>query len=519
MIDPELLRQRRAAEDTQGDPKPLYRYRIAALRAGAALPCVPGDHVKVDDAEGLVLKIEEPVEGPERVEVRFNEQKVRALDATQLKIVTPHRPALLLGEEDLLKRLDEDQQDPHQERALDTLSEVARRGLKEGIDHAVDLFQQVEEDPASRLRPTLTKILRSRPFGDVEVALLRRKKSDADQGDLVELPALAAAAPEEQEAIEILDRFQAMDPEEAEQVALRSGRNLVGAGGPGFVSAEVRDRVAGLSREHPSREVRVALFVHAVPALQNEDDLVDKALKSDNAQVRGAAARELLRRGKTEPVFAFAKREQEAEVLSLILRHSKVPLPLDVSASLLAVGKKNAALEEQTLLRLPETGDPAGALELLQPWLAKGRKTSMGAALWCAGMLGQADAADPILKQLGKLDSLRRVALAIEALARLEHETAGEALNAWGVSILRAAGSWGEELVDTVGLLLGHSVDARELLGRFLVAEPRGAVRLARALDAAQSLAQREQAGEAARARRFLPCGLTRFKPLVDALS
>ncbi|MGE0707466.1 MAG: hypothetical protein AB7N76_11035 [Planctomycetota bacterium] len=521
MNDPELLRQRRAAETSPEDPRPLYRYRVLALKAGADVQPLPGDQVHVEDGdeEARVVRVRELASGPEEVTVRRGARTQR-VGADALKIVSPHRPAVLLGEEELAKRLEEDLHDPHDPRALETLGEVARRNLREGVPHAIDLFARVEEGPDEALRRALTQVCRSRPFGELEVELRHRHTQaghpEASERDLLELPALAAAAGEEDVAREVLDRLEAMEPEQAARVAVRCGRNLVGAGGPAFVDAELRARVARLSREHPARELRVALFLHAVPALQSDEVLVEKALQSVTPEVRAGAVAELARRGQHEVVASHCAGEDDAIVLGAALRAAPAPAPLALIARCIeASGKPQAGLREQALLRLPEAerGDEGQAL--LDPWLRKARREELAPALWCAGMLGRPEAADGVLRRLAGLEDLERIGVAVEALARLGHEAAAPALDAWGVALIEA-GAWGEEVADVCGLLLGRRVDARELLGRFLVAEPKHLVRRCRALEAASALLAAGD-DEARAAARLLPVGLPRYRALEAA--
>lgn len=519
MNDPELLRQRRAAGADPSDPRPLYRYRVMVLKAGAPLRPIPGDQVALDDEdeEGRVVRVREVSGGPQEVSVRIGERVVKVQNDA-LKIVSPHRPAVLLGEDELAKRLAEDVHDPHDPRALETLGEVARRRLKAGIPVAVDLMSAVaapEEGPDEALRKVLTQICRGRPFGEIEVELLHRKLA-YDQSDLISIPPLAAAAPDADAARELLDRFEAMeDHEQARQVALACGRNLVGAGGPGFVDADLRKRVSDLSRQHPDHGVRVALFLHAVPVLQTEDVLLHKALPSARGDVRGRGAAELMRRGRLEPVLTYAADETDPVALRAVLKVLPAPIPADLALRCLDAGRNDLALEEATLLRLPEIGE--GAAAALGPWLKKGRKTNIEAAIWAAGQLSKEAVGADLLKLVGKLRRLDLIGLAVEALARMGHEAAAPALDAWGVALLEA-GCWGEELVDQSGLLLGRRVDASELLGRFVVDPPQHPIRTSRALEVARWLVGRQEEDKARPARAWLPSGLPRYRELQPAI-
>lgn len=519
MNDPELLRQRRAAGADPSDPRPLYRYRVMVLKAGAPLRPVPGDQVALDDEddEGRVVRVREVSGGPQEVTVRIGARLVKVQNDA-LKIVSPHRPAVLLGEDELAKRLEEDVEDPHDPRALETLEEVARRRLKEGIPVAVDLMSAVaapEEGPDEALRKVLTQICRGRPFGEVEVELLHRKLPH-DQADLVSIPPLAAAAPDADAARELLDRFEAMeDHDQARQVVLACGRNLVGAGGPGFVDAELRERVSTMSREHPDHGVRVALFLHAVPVLQSEEVLLEKALPSTRGDVRGCAVVELKRRGKLQTVLEHAAQEEDPIALRSVVAVVPAPFPIDLAKRCLEAGRKDAALEEAILLRLPELGEAGVAA--LAPWLKKGRKTNIEAAVWATGHMPKEAVGADLLKLMSKFGRLDLIALAIEALARMGHEAAAPALDAWGVELLEA-GCWGEEVVDLCGLLLRRRVDAPELLGRFVVDPPQHAIRSSRALEVARWLVGRQEEEQARPARAWLPSGLPRYRELADAI-
>lgn len=520
MNDPELLRQRRAAGADPSDPRPLYRYRVMVRKAGAPLRPVPGDQVALDDEdeEGRVVRVREVSGGPQEVTVRIGERVVKVQNDA-LKIVSPHRPAVLLGEDELAKRLEEDVVDPHDPRALETLGEVARRRLKAGIPAAVDLLSAVaapEEGPDVVLLKLLTQICRGRPFGEIEVELLHRKLAH-DQRDLVAIPALAAAAPDAEAARELLDRFEAMeDHEQARQVVLACGRNLVGAGGPGFVDAELRERVSTMSREHPDHGVRVALFLHAVPVLQTESVLMEKALPSTRGDVRGCAVAELMRRGKQAAVLAHAADEEDPIALRSVVKVLPAPLPAELALRCLKAGRDDAVLEEAALLRLPEIGEAAVAA--LAPWLKKSRKTNIEAAVWAAGHLPKEAVGTDLLKLMKKFGRLDLIALAIEALARMGHEAAAPALDAWGVELIEA-GCWGEELVDVCGLLLRRRVDAAELLGRFVVDPPQHPIRASRALEVARWLVGRQEEEQARPARAWLPSGLPRYSELQAAIS
>ncbi|MBL4847067.1 MAG: hypothetical protein JKY65_16225 [Planctomycetes bacterium] len=517
MNDPELLRQRRAAGADPSDPRPLYRYRVMVLKAGAPIRSVPGDQVALDDEddEGRVIRVREVSGGPQEICVRIGERIVK-VQHDVLKIVGPHRPAVLLGEDELAKRLEEDAVDPHDPRALETLGEVARRRLKAGIPVAVDLMAQVADRPQdTELRRVLTQICRGRPFGEVEVELLHRKLTPEER-DLVELPALAAVAPDADVARELLDRLEAMDHDQARQVVLSCGRNLVGAGGPGFVDAELRERVAVMSREHPDHGVRVGLFMHAVPVLQSEEILIEKALPSSKPEVRGKALAELMRRGKREIVLTHSSTEEDPLTLRSSIAVLSAPLPQELIERCLNAGRADAELEEATLLRLPELG-AAAAAPSLAPWLREGRTTNLEAAIWAAGHLSKETVGDDLVKLLGKLERLDRIGLVVEALARLGHDLAAAALDAWGVALLEA-GCWGEEIVDVCGLLIGRRVDGRELLGRFLVDPPQHPIRAARALEVARWLLSRDEGEQARPAKAWLPSENPRYRTVQEAL-
>ncbi len=526
MIDLELRAQRRLAEERRDDPLLLYRFRVAAARAGAPLHLTPGDRVRrageAGGGEGLVLGLAWRTDGPPEVSVRFGARTARCAPR-ELELLAPHRPASLLGEQEFERRLTEGLRDPHDAPAIEALEELARRTYEGGIALAIAQLARVEEAPDSELRRALVKVLRSRPFGEVEVAL-RAVDAPAGERELLELPALAATAPGEREAHEVLDRFCAIeDPALAARVAVRAGKCLVGLGGPGFVAAEVRARVAELSRTHPAREVRVALFLHCVPALQ-EDERLEQALASDDPRVRATAAGELLRRGRAGRAWEWAREEPDPDALLRLLEGAPRGVPLDVLARLLALGRQAAALEEAALLRLAEVtpAEAEGAAAALAPWLAQGRKTGVGAALWAAGLVGSLaphpeELAARVLGRLTRLDHPGRAGLAVEALARLGHPAAGEALQTYGAALLEL-GPWGEELVDAIGLLVGERVDARELLGRFAIVEPAEPTRRARALEAARALEQRGEPAQARPARRFLPTRLERFAALEQAL-
>ena len=517
MNDPELLRQRRAAGADPSDPRPLYRYRVMVLKAGAPLRPVPGDQVALDDEddEGRVVRVRELSGGPQEIRARIGGRLVQ-VEHDALKIVSPHRPAVLLGEEELAKRLEEDAIDPHDPRALETLEEVARRHLKGGVSVAVDLMARVAERPQDhKLRRALTQIFRGRPFGEVEVELLHRKLSKEER-DLVELPPLVAAAPDAAVARELLDRLEAMDHEQARLVVLACGRNLVGAGGPGFVDAELRERVAVMSREHPDHGVRVGLFMHAVPVLQSDEVLIEKALPSTKPEVRGKALAELMRRGKHEAVLHHVSTEQDPIALRSAVAVLPAPLPQELAERCLEAGRDDPELEEATLLRLPELGASAAG-PLLAPWLREGRKPNLAAAIWAAGHCSKETVGDDLVKLLARLQRLDRIGLVLEALARLGHELAGPALDTWGVTLIEA-GCWGEEIVDLCGLLIGRRVDGRELLGRFLVDPPQHPIRSARALEVARWLLSRDEDEEARPAKAWLPSGNPRYRTVQEAL-
>jgi hypothetical protein len=509
-LDLETLRRAavQGADGGASDPRAVYRWRVAAVRAGFDLWPQPGDGVVVDGgaavlADGRVLAVEESAAGPARVRALLSSGAVVEPLPGTWRVVGPHRPAVLLGEEELRRRLEEDLPHAGEERGVETLLEVARRGWREAVEVALDLIPQLDQGELDPLRAALSALLRCRPPGEVEVALLRRPR---EQRDLLELPALAASAPDADAAKDVLDRLEALPPATAARVVGRARRWLVGAGGPGFVAALLRERVGALSREHPDLHARRALFVHAAAPLTRED-LVAAALASADPTVRAASAAELLRRGVTAPVWARARREDDLGVLSTILARSEqagAAPPHDVLQHVLerasAPGEPAAALERLALRRLPELEDVAAARELVRPWLDGRRSGSTADALWAAGLTGGDDAAELVLERARESDALQAVAL--EALARLGGPLAEDALDAWGAALLRGSPCH-EEVALTAGLLLGRGVDVLDLLSHFAVDPPRGPLRRARLLDVT-TVGARGGAAERAFAQRLL---------------
>lgn len=512
MIDPDLPTLQRAAvhgaDGQGGDARAVYRWRVAAVRAGLDLWPVAGDLVALADGrQGRVLDVQETAAGPPRV-VAVADDGVAARGGAW-RVVTPHRPAVLLGEEELRRRLAEDLADPAGARSHETLLELARRGMREAVDVALDLVPRLDDEertPGRRddLRQALSALLRSRPPGEVEVALLRRPREGRE---LLELPALAATAPDEAAARDVLDRLEALPPAQAAVVVARAGRWLVGAGGPGFMIGAHRERVAALSREHPDLGVRRALFVHAAAPLIPEG-LVEAALKSAAPAVRAAAGAELLRRRRAEPVWARAAEEDAAETLLALLARSEqagVTPPRAVLERALAVAAREAgevarALEAAAIGRIPEV---EGGVELLAPFLDPGRGRSIADAVLAAGLCGgpAAELAPRLLELAREDEGLQPVVL--EALTRLDPSLAEGALDAWGADLLRA-GPWAEEAALTAGLLLGRGVDPGELLARLSIDPPRDLARRARLLDVA-AVAPPQHRALAARLVRGLP--------------
>jgi len=520
VIHPELIRLRRGAAQSQ-DPKAHYRFRVDALRAGFPVRCQPGDRVRVGDGEARVVGVSETA-GPPRVVVRAGDGAEQVLDE-EPKIAKPHRPAVLLGEAELIKRFEADLDRPGSARLAETAAEVARRGMKEGIPVGLRLLARLDAPPAPALHQSLTALFKSRPPGEVEVDL---RHADAS-GPRVELPALAASVTDVGEAREVLDRLEALEPADAKHVVEVCGRWLVGLGGPGFVDADVRGRVAALARTHPDADVRRALFVNAAKALV-EESLLEGALGSEDAVVREAAAAELLRRGKADPVWAHLRQEAGVDVTLAILRladDAPGVAPVDLLARWLELadateGPAGEELRERALLRAAECRDREPALALLEPWVAGEKEPGLGAAVWAAGLLGTKETGDRLLRlvyaRAAALDAKIVTALALEALARLEHPRALEALDAWGVDVLKA-GTWAEEIVDTVGLVLRQPQDAQDLLNRFVLDPPKHPARRARPLEIARALLAQDQTNVALRvARDYLPSRLERFEALTQ---
>ena len=71
--------------------------------------------------------------------------------------------------------------------------------------------------------------------------------------------------------------------------------------------------------------------------------------------------------------------------------------------------------------------------------------------------------------------------------------------------------------MDACGLVLSRAVDARELLGRFLVVPPRNPVRAARGLEAVRALASRDEP-DARLGRRLNAPRMRRFADLSELL-
>lgn len=522
MIHPDLVRLRLGL-GLSPDPKALYRYRVDALRLGQRLYPVPGDLVRCEAGDGRVVAVEEAVAGPLTTTLQLDEGELVELPSTAVRIAAPHRPAMLLGEDELHKRAEEDADQPEARRALETLEELARREEKEGVNLALRILGELQGPPSDELRRALKSLLRSRATAEVEVAL---RKLDLEGGPLarVELPALLASATDEQIASDTLDRLEDQEPADAVHVVEVAGRWLVGAGGPAFANPDLRERVSAMAREHGDKAVRVALFVQAARALQS-DDLLEAALQSDNEDVQAAAANELLRRGRTAPVWSYLEGEKRPSVLLDLLgaadRTEAVP-PLELLRKWLSLaGKRQDAssvqLRQAVFFRLPELTDRAGALETLEPWLSGEREDHLHEAIWAAGLLGGEDLGERILALAHKSESLPLQALALEAMIRLGYEQAGPALDAWGVPILKD-GPWGEEVVDVCGLALGRRLDPNELIQRFAIDPPQGAVRRARLLDVALALHARGDESPALRiCRDLLPVRWTRYRELVQA--
>lgn len=521
MSDPDTLALLRAAvhgaDGQGGDLRAVYRWRVAAVRAGVDLWPVPGDLVALDAAspaegrQGRVLEVDLRAAGPPQV-IALADDGVAGRGGAW-RVVGPHRPAVLLGEEELRRRLAEDRAHPAGARAIETLLELARRGPREAVDVALDLIPHLD-DAGDELRQALSALLRSRPPGEVEVALLRRPR---DGRELLELPALAASAPDAAAARDVLDDLEGLPAAAAARVVRRAGRWLAGAGGPGFVAGEVRERLAALSREHPDLGVRRALFVHAAAPL-TPLPLVEAALASVDAAVRAAAMTELLRRDQPGPVWERARAEAEASVLLAALTRSEqagVTPPLEVLERALACarapgavaqGLERAALRRAAELSAAEVGD------LLAPWLDGRRPGAQAEAVLAAGLARREpdpDLAGALLERARERDGLQPVVL--EALARLDPALAEDALDAWGADLLRA-GPWAEEAALLAGLLLGRGVDPAELLARLAIDPPRDLARRARLLDAAAFAGPYERALAARLVRALPPARPARFR-------
>lgn len=515
MSEHDLGALRRAAI-AGGDPAAVFRWRVAAARAGEASWPAPGDLVMLE-AGALVraLRVDEAADGPPRV-VALDAAGAAAPLPSGWRVVAPHRPAVLLSDEELRRRLQEDLPHAAAPRAVETLLELARRGPREAVDVALDLLPRLDgsgDDDLEPLRGALSALLRCRPPGEVEVALLRRPR---DAREALELPGLAGSAADPAEARDVLDRLAALPPAEAARAARVAGRWLVGAGGPAFASAEARARVAQLAREHPDLGARRALFVHAAAALVAEE-LAAAALGSADAAVRAAAARALLRRGAAGPVWAHLEAEAAPAVLLAALDEAPGAPPAAVLARALAraADEDDPALERAALARAAEL-DAAAALPLLAPWLDGARARGRADAALAAGLLGEeaAPAAEALLERARADEALQPVVL--EALARVAPDLGGEALDAWGADLLRG-GLWAEEAALTAGLLLGR-VEPGELLGRLALAPPRGLARRARLLDAAAAAATATDRALAARLTRGLPpTPPARFRGLLRA--
>ncbi|MCO5171588.1 MAG: hypothetical protein M9894_35240 [Planctomycetes bacterium] len=515
MSEHDLGALRRAAI-ASGDPAAVCRWRLAASRAGEELWPVPGDLVMLEaGAVVRVVRVDEMAGGPPRV-VALAEAPL-ALPAAGWRVVGPHRPAVLLSEEELARRLQEDLPDAAGPRGVETLLELARRGAREAVDVALDLLPRLDDarEDVEPLRAALSALLRGRPPGEVEVALLRRPR---EARDALELPALAASAPDPAAARDVLDRLAALPPADAARAARRAGRWLVGAGGPAFATAEARAEVARLAREHPDLGVRRALFAHAAAPLVPEA-LAAAALGSADPAVRAAAARVLLRRGAGAPVWARVAAEGDLGVLAVALEEAPGAPPAAAIERALACAADRADgadLERVALARVAEL-DASEALPLLAPWLDGGRGRGLAEAALTAGLLGEtgAPAAEALLDRARADEALQPVVL--EALARLAPGLADAALDAWGADLLRA-GPWAEEAALTAGLLLGRGVEPGELLGRLALAPPRGLLRRARLLDAAAAATTAADRALGARLTRGLPPSPpARFRALLRA--
>ncbi|MCA8923667.1 MAG: hypothetical protein KDD82_17775 [Planctomycetes bacterium] len=490
MIHPELKRLRRSASS---EPRALYRYRTGALRSGFAIPPVPGDRVRVAGGEGQVVGLEEGLLDVS-VTVELADGSRETASGTP-PIVTPHRPAALLGDADLARRLEHAWRRPEHPRSLETLEEVARRKHPGGVPAVIKLLGQLESPPTKELRQALTAVLKSRKPGEVEVVL---RGEDAGRVPAVAIAVQAASAVDESAANDVLDRIEALDSESACLAVLRSGRWLVGLGGNGFARSSVRERVSEMTRAHPDHELRVALFVHAARALQSEE-LLEAALEhSDSTAVRHAAAHELMRRGLADAVWRFFASLDDPALLASLLKQAPAAAgstPTELLERWLGMARDgqgpHAALRAQALIRLAESRDLEAASALLGPWLQHEERAPRAVAMWSVGLLGLQGFTDRVLEiALEADDDPGQRGVALEALSRLGHEAIPQALDAWGVQLFRA-GAWHAELVDVVALSCGREVDDDDLLRQFELCPPTGAGRRARVLDAGLALAQR----------------------------
>lgn len=489
MIHPELKRLRRTASS---EPRAFYRYRVSALRSGFAIPPIAGDKVKVPGGEGQVVGLEEGLLDV-AVTVELPDGSRETVSGTP-PIVSPHRPAALLGDADLGKRLEHAWRRPDHPRSLETLEEVARRKHPGGVPAVIRLLARLEDPPTKALRQALTAVLKSRKPGEVEVVL---RGEDAGQVPAVALAVQAASAHDETAANDVLDRIEALESSEACLAVLRSGRWLVGLGGNGFARPSVRERVSEMTRAHADHDLRVALFVHAARALQT-DELLEAALQhSESAAVRMAAAHELMRRGNDAPVWRYLGALDDAEQLVTLLKNAPPKAgsaPTELLARWLEQAKPgtgaHVALRAQALLRLAESPDKDAAAGLLEPWLQCDERAPRAVAMWSAGILELGQFTDRVLEvALDADDDPGQRGIALEALARLGHEAIPQALDAWGVQLFRA-GAWHAELVDVVALSCGQQVDHDDLLRQFELCPPTGAGRRARVLEAGLGLSR-----------------------------
>lgn len=490
MIHPELKQLRRSASS---EPRALYRYRVGALRSGFAIPPVPGDRVRMSAGEGQVLELEEGLLDV-AVNVELGDGSRETVNGTP-PIVSPHRPAALLGDADLIKRLEHAWRRPDHPRSLETLEEVARRKHPGGVPAVIKLLAELKDAPTKALRQALTRVLKSRKPGEVEVVL---RGEEAGKDPAVALAVRAASAVDESAANDVLDRIESLGSEAACLAVLRSGRWLVGLGGNGFARAGVRDRVSEMTRSHPDHDLRVALFVHAARALQ-ADSLLEAALQqSESDEVRHAAAHELMRRGRAGAVWRFLGQLDDAERIASLLKTAPIETgsaPIELLQSWLeraADGKgAHAALRAQALIRVAESRDTEAAQALLEPWLTGDERAPRAVAMWSAGLLELSGFTDRVLEvALEADDDPGQRGIALEALSRLGHEAIPQALDAWGVQLFRA-GAWHAELVDVVALSCGHDVDHDDLIRQFELCPPQGPGRRARILEAGLALSRR----------------------------